>query len=177
MVHPKRIVFIIGGARSGKSQFALEMARIFPGPKAYLATAQPLDEEMSDRIRRHRESRGKDWETLEEPLNIAGVLDERGSQFDLILLDCLTLWLSNAMMAGWTEEKVLSETDRFLRAARGARSSLLIVSNEVGLGIVPDNPAARTFRDWSGWIHQKVAREADEVYFLLCGIAQRIKGN
>ena len=177
MAQRKKIVFITGGARSGKSQFALEMARNFPGPRAYLATAQAMDEEMGGRIRRHQESRGKDWQTLEEPLDIAGVLARVGNQFGLILLDCLTLWLSNAMMAGWPEEKVLTETDRFLRAARDAESSILIVSNEVGLGIVPENADARTFRDWSGWIHQKMAREADEVYFLLCGIAQKIKGN
>jgi adenosylcobinamide kinase / adenosylcobinamide-phosphate guanylyltransferase len=173
----KKIIFITGGVRSGKSRFALEMAKKFPGSKAYLATAQGLDEEMRRRIARHRKSRPRTWQTLEEPIRIAETLQKEGKRFDLILLDCLTLWLSNLMMARWTGKKILAATDRFLRLARQAPGSIILVSNEVGLGIVPDNPAARDFRDLSGLIHQKVARAADEVYFLVCGLPQKIKGS
>ncbi len=173
----KKIIFITGGARSGKSRFALEAAKKFPGSKAYLATAQALDEEMKRRIARHKKSRPRTWKTLEEPVRIAEVVQREGKRFDLIVLDCLTLWLSNLMMAEWTEKKILAETDRFLRRARQAPGSIILVSNEVGLGIVPDNPAAREFRDLSGLIHQKIAAAADEVYFLVCGLPQKLKGS
>jgi adenosylcobinamide kinase/adenosylcobinamide-phosphate guanylyltransferase len=172
----KRIVFITGGARSGKSRFAEELARQFPGARAYLATAQALDEEMAERIRRHRENRPSDWQTLEEPMGVAGCIEEEGERFDLILLDCLTLWISNLLMAGWNEAKILGEGNRLLDACQRAKCSLILVGNEVGMGIVPENAQARLFRDLSGFIQQKAAREADEVYFMVSGIAQRIKG-
>ena len=171
----KKIIFITGGARSGKSRFAEELAREFPGPKAYLATAQALDEEMAERIRRHRNNRPPDWQTLEEPLKVPESIAAEGDRFDLILLDCLTLWVSNLMMAEWKEQEILGEGDGLVQACRRAKSSIILVGNEVGMGIVPDNAQARMFRDLSGLIQQKVAREADEVYFLVSGIAQRIK--
>jgi adenosylcobinamide kinase/adenosylcobinamide-phosphate guanylyltransferase len=172
----KKIIFITGGVRSGKSRFAQQIAKMFPGPKAYLATAQALDGEMKSRIARHKKSRPKAWRTLEEPLRIAEVLQREGVNCGLILLDCLTLWLSNLMMSGWGERKILGAADRFLNAARKAPCSLILVSNEVGMGIVPENPAARLFRDLSGLIHQKAAREADEVYFLMGGLPWKMKG-
>ena len=172
----KKIIFITGGVRSGKSRFAQQIAKTFPGPKAYLATAQALDREMKKRIDQHKKSRPKAWRTLEEPVRIAEVLQSEGDNCGLILLDCLTLWLSNLMMAGWGERKILGAADRFLNAARKAPCSLILVSNEVGMGIVPENPAARLFRDLSGLIHQKAAREADEVYFLMGGLPWKMKG-
>ncbi len=175
MKMPKKIIFITGGVRSGKSQFALELARGICGPKAFLATAQALDEEMAQRIRNHKQSRPKDWQTLEEPLEVAQVLQDHGDDFRLMLLDCLTLWISNCLMAGWEDQKILAETERLLRLSRQVRCSLIFVSNEVGWGIVPDNPSARVFRDLSGSVHQKMAREADEVYFMICGLPQKIK--
>jgi adenosylcobinamide kinase/adenosylcobinamide-phosphate guanylyltransferase len=172
----KKIIFITGGARSGKSRFAQQIAQTFPGSKAYLATAQALDEEMKTRIARHKKSRPTAWRTLEEPVRIAELLQKEGGNSDLILLDCLTLWLSNLMMAGWGEKKILAAADRLLQTARTAACSLILVSNEVGMGIVPENPSARMFRDLSGLIHQRVAREADEVYFLVCGLPWKMKG-
>jgi adenosylcobinamide kinase/adenosylcobinamide-phosphate guanylyltransferase len=172
----KRIIFITGGARSGKSRFAEELAQRFSGPKAYLATAQALDEEMAERIRRHRENRSRDWQTLEEPIKVAGSIEEEGHRFNLILLDCLTLWVSNLMMAGWGETKILEEANRLLDSCRQAKGSLILVGNEVGMGIVPENAQARLFRDLSGFIQQKVAREADEVYFMVSGLPVKIKG-
>jgi adenosylcobinamide kinase/adenosylcobinamide-phosphate guanylyltransferase len=172
----KKMIFITGGVRSGKSRFAQQMAKTFPGPKAYLATAQALDGEMKGRIARHKKSRPKAWRTLEEPVRIAEVIQNEGDNCGLILLDCLTLWLSNLMMAGWGERKILGAADRFLKAARKVPCSFILVSNEVGMGIVPQNSAARSFRDLSGLIHQKVAREADEVYFLVGGLPWKMKG-
>jgi adenosylcobinamide kinase/adenosylcobinamide-phosphate guanylyltransferase len=172
----KKIILITGGARSGKSRFAEELARQFPGPKAYLATAEALDEEMAERIREHRKNRPADWQTLEEPLKVADCLSKEGSRFVLILLDCLTLWISNLLMAGWSGAKILEEGDRLLEVSREAACSLILVGNEVGMGIVPENAQVRLFRDLSGFIQQKAAREADEVYFMVSGIAQKIKG-
>ena len=171
----KKIILITGGVRSGKSQFALDLAQSFPGPKAYLATAQPLDREMAERIRRHKRNRPKDWQTLEEPLRLSEILEKKGDEFSLILIDCLTLWISNGLMAHWTEKKFLQEADRLRKVCRETRCSLIIVSNEVGLGIVPDNPSARMFRDLSGLIHQKISRQADEVYFMVSGIPLQLK--
>jgi len=175
MPRPKKIIFITGGARSGKSRFAQELAENFPGPKAYLATAQALDKEMAERIQRHRERRPKDWETLEEPLRVAEIVEEYGDRLRLILIDCLTLWVSN-LMARFPEGKVLEEADRLVRACQQAGCSLIIVGNEVGMGIVPDNPMARAFRDLNGLINQRVARQADEVYFVISGLPQKVKG-
>lgn len=172
----KKIIFITGGARSGKSRFAQELASKFSGPQAYLATAQPLDEEMTERILRHKKNRPEDWQTLEEPLRVAEAIKKNGDRFSLILLDCLTLWVSNLMMADWSEEKILAEADRLLQACQSTKCSFIIVGNEVGMGIVPDNPQARNFRDLSGLIQQKIARVADEVYFMVCGLPQKIKG-
>jgi adenosylcobinamide kinase/adenosylcobinamide-phosphate guanylyltransferase len=130
---------------------------------------------MGERIRRHKKNRPKDWATLEEPLRLAEILEEEGNHFGLILIDCLTLWISNGLMAHWTEKMFLQEAERLHNACRDTRCSLIIVSNEVGLGIVPANRPARMFRDLSGLIHQKVARQADEVYFMVAGVPLQIK--
>lgn len=189
-----RVIFITGGARSGKSSFALKMATELPGRKVYIATAEPLDDEMRERIKRHKEERGGEWLTIEEPLKISGLLRElkcnistpdfaiRQGRYDVILLDCLTLWLSNLMLAN----KVLSEEiDDFITSLKdfidpsvlGAQSLVLfIVSNEVGMGIVPENEVARRFRDMAGLLNQKVAEIADEVYLVVSGIPLKIKG-
>jgi adenosylcobinamide kinase / adenosylcobinamide-phosphate guanylyltransferase len=172
----KKIIFITGGARSGKSRFAEEMSRNISGPKAYLATAQALDEEMAERIRRHRERRPPDWETLEEPLRVPECIEGHGDFFELILLDCLTLWISNLMMAGQSEENILGAGDRLVQACRRVNGSVILVGNEVGMGIVPENAQARIFRDLSGLIQQKIALAADEVFFMVSGLPQKIKG-
>ncbi|MGB9697961.1 MAG: bifunctional adenosylcobinamide kinase/adenosylcobinamide-phosphate guanylyltransferase [Thermodesulfobacteriota bacterium] len=173
---PKKIVFITGGVRSGKSQFALQIGKEYPGPKAYLATAQALDKEMAQRIKRHKESRAEEWQTIEEPREIVKTIKERGAEFGIILIDCLTLWISNLLLTGWSAEKILRETDDFLKVAHQIKCSLIIVSNEVGWGIVPDNEVARSFRDITGIVHQKLGQEADEVYLMVCGLPHRLKG-
>jgi adenosyl cobinamide kinase/adenosyl cobinamide phosphate guanylyltransferase len=171
----KKLIFITGGVRSGKSDFALELAQGFTGRKAYLATAQALDKEMAERIQKHKRNRPQDWQTLEEPLQVAKVIKEQGDHFSVILLDCLTLWISNSMMAKWPPKKILQEADRLLKVSQGRKGMVIIVSNEVGLGIVPENPSARIFRDLSGVIHQKVAGQADEVYFMVSGLPLQLK--
>lgn len=172
----KKIIFITGGARSGKSIFAEELAGLYPGPRAYLATAQALDEEMAERIRRHRARRPADWQSIEEPIHLPETLADCGGRFGLILLDCLTLWISNLLVFRG-EEEILQESARLLKVGREISSSLILIGNEVGQGIVPANPAARAFRDLNGLVQQRVARAADEVYLMACGIPQKLKGN
>lgn len=165
------IILITGGARSGKSTRAEARARAFPGKPVYVATAEALDAEMRERIAKHRARRGSAWLEHETPLELVAALvetDGRGAR----LVDCLTLWLSNLMHAerDWEKEAMLlAETlDR-------QNSPVVLVTNEVGLGIVPDNALARRFRDAAGILNQIVARVADEVEFVVAGLPMRVK--
>ena len=166
------ITFVIGGARSGKSGFALQKASLHPGRKAYIATAQALDAEMQERIRKHQEERPAEWEAFEEPVNIATIIKEIHGRYDVILIDCLTLWLSNLILNNNDVEKEFSS---FQSSLSGINSNLFIVSNEVGLGIVPDNPLSRKFRDLAGLLNRKIAAISDEVYLVTAGIPLQIK--
>ncbi len=169
----QKAVFIIGGSRSGKSDFALREASALPGKKAFIATAQALDEEMRVRIGKHREERGRQWVTHEEPFHISSLIRDIGSRYDVILVDCLTLWLSNIMHAGYD---VRSEIKDFAAAVAEDRAvSLYIVSNEVGLGIVPESSLGRQYRDNLGILNQEVARVSTDVFFMAAGIPLRIK--
>lgn len=170
----KRIVLVTGGARSGKSRFALEEALKIAGEKAFIATAEATDKEMEDRITRHRKDRGGGWRTFEEPLAVAGLIKGTDGSYPVIVVDCLTLWLANVMMSGLDGEE---ETGRLVAALRAVKKSeIFVVSNEVGMGIVPENELARRFRDVAGRLNQRVAAIADEVYVTFSGIPVRIKG-
>ena len=169
-----KITFIIGGARSGKSAFALNEANKFKGQKAYIATAQALDEEMRERIGKHKKQRGGEWDTYEEPLKVADVLQGIKDKYNVVIIDCLTLWLSNLMH---NDFGVVEGIENFVNALRITHyaSRVFIVSNEVGLGIVPDNELARKFRDFAGILNQKVAGIADDVYLVTAGIPIKVK--
>jgi adenosylcobinamide kinase / adenosylcobinamide-phosphate guanylyltransferase len=171
----KKIYFITGGARSGKSAFAESVARGLAGRRAYIATAQALDAEMASRIERHRSSRGDAWDTFEEPLAVAELLNRLSGGYDIVLLDCLTLWLSNTIAHSDGEKAVSDRSDELISAVRNFEGACIVVSNEVGLGIVPDNPLARMFRDLAGLLNQRVASVADEAYFTAAGIPIRMK--
>ncbi len=166
------VTFIIGGARSGKSRFALELAASLPGKKAYLATAQAYDREMAERIAKHRAERSSNWTTFEEPLAIPALVEKTAQDYEVLLLDCLTLWLSNLLLA---EKDLAAEVNSLLSAISAVSGSLFIVSNEVGQGIVPDNALARRFRDLSGQVNQAVAAAAQEAYLIAAGIPLKIK--
>lgn len=167
-----RTIFVIGGARSGKSGFALTRASAYPGPKAYIATARALDDEMKERIEAHKLQRGADWDTHEEPLEVAEALKRIDGKYGAVIIDCLTLWLSNLMLAGSNAGK---EIGSLLSTLDAQSSTLFVVSNEVGMGIVPDNELARKFRDMAGSLNQRIAELADEVYFVTAGIPVRVK--
>lgn len=170
----KKIVFITGGARSGKSSFALKETGKIKGKKAYIATAQALDEEMRERIEKHKLDRGQEWATFEAPIKIAELISKINGEYDVILLDCLTLWLSNVIHKNLGLE---SEIKKIIDALNELKhSTIYIVSNEVGMGIVPENKLARQFRDIAGILNQKIAEVSDEVYILAAGIPLKIKG-
>ncbi len=185
----KQVIFVIGGARSGKSSFALYEASGIKGKKAYIATAEALDEEMKERIENHKDQRGKDWDTFEEPLRIAEIIRGRGElqcapakscigraegNYEVIVIDCLTLWLSNIMHRNLNVDNEIDKLIESLRSAHHA-SRIYVVSNEVGMGIVPDNELARRFRDLAGVLNRKVAEISDAVYLTTAGIALKIK--
>ena len=173
----RKIVFITGGARSGKSSFALKEASLVPGRKAFIATAEAIDPEMKDRIERHRRDRGPDWETCEEPLRVSKAIEEMSESFDVLVLDCLTIWLSNVMWAGTDVDMEIENLVRTIERFSGnSPATLFIVSNEVGMGIVPENEMARKYRDLSGRLNQKVAEVSGEVYLTVAGIPVKIKG-
>jgi len=169
-----RVIFVVGGARSGKSSFALLKAADSPGKKAYVATAQALDLEMKERIVRHRKERSAEWETFEEPIHVPALIRDITETHAVILLDCLTLWISNLLLAdvGLLEEYC---EDLITVLAAHNRSCLVIVSNEVGMGVVPDNALSRRFRDCSGHLNQRVASVANEVYLVAAGLPLRMK--
>jgi len=171
---PKQILFIGGGTRSGKSAFALSLARRLGQRRLFLATAQPGDDEMRQRIERHRRERGGDFDTLEEPLAVAQAIGQH-ADYDVVVLDCLTLWLSNLLLEGNQPDSILQRIEEL--AAVLARRALhaIVVSSEVGLGLVPETPLGRTFRDVAGLAHQRISTVADEIYFAVLGVMLRIK--
>ena len=171
----RKIYFITGGARSGKSAFAEKIAAGINGRRAYLATAQALDAEMVARIEHHRQRRGSAWDTFEEPLAVAELLDKLSGRYDVVLLDCLTLWLSNVMARSDEDDAVTRQADLLVGSVRSMQGTCIVVSNEVGLGIVPDNALARRFRDLAGFVNQKVAQAADAAYLLTSGLPMKIK--
>ena len=167
-----RLTLITGGAKSGKSDFALEHAEGLGARRAFIATAQALDAEMRVRIEAHQKERGEDWVTVEEPLAVAQWLADNASKYDVVLVDCLTLWLSNTMFSDCDAE---AESIELTDAMSGAACNVVAVTNEVGMGIVPGSSVGREFRDLAGRLNQLVAREADEVYLVVSGIPVRIK--
>ena len=170
-----KIYFITGGARSGKSAFAEKLADGMVGKRAYIATAQALDPEMVARIEHHRKRRGTTWDTFEEPLAVPDLLRKLSGRYHTVLLDCLTLWLSNIMAHSAGDGDITARSEDLVEAIKDFGSACIVVSNEVGLGIVPDNPIARQFRDLAGMLNQKMAKIADEAYFMAAGIPMRIK--
>jgi len=172
------LTLVIGGARSGKSRFALSLGCTASRP-AYIATGRPEDAEMAARIERHRQARPEHWLTVEEPLAIATAIGAAAQDRDFVLVDCLTVWLSNFC---WEhrdaaersiEAGALEEIARVAEAA--APTDVVLVTNEVGCGIVPESPIARLFRDLQGWVNQEAARAADRVYHAVAGIPVQIK--
>lgn len=167
------LILMGGGSRSGKSSHALELARQKGQRRAFIATAQAFDEEMKDRIRRHRDERDPSFETFEEPTSVSAVIREIGPRYDAIVIDCLTLWLSNLMLA--EREDLDHAMDDLVAAAQASPAACILVTNEVGCGIVPDNALARRFRDLAGTLNQRCGRAAAEAYLMAFGFTVKLK--
>jgi adenosylcobinamide kinase / adenosylcobinamide-phosphate guanylyltransferase len=191
-----RLVLIIGGARSGKSSFAEQLAASSERSVAFIATATAGDDEMRERIARHRASRPRQWHTLEEPLDLSGAARRASALADVLLLDCVTLWLGNVLSQASKQyekdnkeveelslpgrlfdESALKEIEALLTVVKSLApgKTLIVVTNEVGLGVVPAYPLGRLYRDTLGYVNQQLARAADRVYLMVAGIAVDIK--
>ena len=174
----KRLTFVLGGVRAGKSSYAQRLAS--NGKRVlFVATAEAGDQEMAARIQAHRESRPADWNTLEEPIDLVNALAPLLHRYDTVLLDCMTLWVSNLLL--WNQGPkpgrvdILSETKRLLNLYQESDATWIVVSNEVGLGVVPATELGRTYADELGRVNQIVAAAADEVYFMAAGLPLRVK--
>ena len=170
-----KLILVMGGARAGKSSFALRLAEEHASV-AFIATAQALDHEMAARIARHREERPPDWLTIEEPYALDDALI-RATEADVVIVDCLTLFVSNWLLRSEDDNApaIQQTTERFLARVQSGTKTVICVSNEAGLGIVPENALARTFRDLLGRVNQQFAAAADEVYMLVAGLPLRLK--
>ncbi|WP_199902701.1 bifunctional adenosylcobinamide kinase/adenosylcobinamide-phosphate guanylyltransferase [Azospirillum sp. B4] len=164
------VILVLGGARSGKSRFAEGLITALPGPWTYIATAQAWDDEMRDRIHQHRAQRVPGWTTVEAPLDLAPALAAHGH--GPVLVDCLTLWLTNVMLAERAVEEAVAALEDALAACAGP---VVLVGNEVGMGIVPENALARRFRDHAGRMHQRLAAMATQVFLTVAGLPLKVK--
>ncbi len=172
----KTTTLVIGGCKSGKSRYALDFADKNKGnKKIFVATSVPNDSEMEARVTAHKKERGEDWLTIEEPVYIDRAIKEYSNKADVILVDCLTLWLSNMLFKDYDKIKILDNVKNLIQEIENAECSVVFVSNEVGAGIVPENKLARLFRDLAGIINQEIAKAVDNVVFTVAGIPVNIK--
>lgn len=165
-------LLVLGGARSGKSSYAQARAEALGGDLIFVATAQAFDDEMADRIARHRADRGPRWSTIEAPIELGAAIRAHSRPGRALLIDCLTLWTSNLLLGG---QDIAAATAELLAAITAAPGALIFVANEVGLGIVPDNSLARRFRDEAGRINQQIAAAANEVVFIAASLPLKLK--
>ena len=172
------LVFIVGGASSGKSEAALRLAANGLGkaaPRAFVATGEGLDEEMAMKIAKHRQLRSSVWVTAEVPLKLTAWINEEGRKYRVILVDCLTMWLSNQCERGAKDENILEAVSSLLRAIRRIAARVVVVSNELGLGLVPVDARSRRFRELAGEANRLIAQEADDAYFVVSGMLLSLK--
>lgn len=168
---------VIGGCRSGKSRYAEQWVAENFSDKVFVATLEARnDAEMDQRIALHLQSRGTGWLTIEEPLDLAGVLEENATGAEVFLVDCLTMWLTNMMMQDFSDEKIQAQVARLCETVIDLSVSVVLVANEVGLGIVPESPLGRRFRDLAGWTNQQMAQACQQVVFVAAGLPLRLKG-
>jgi adenosylcobinamide kinase/adenosylcobinamide-phosphate guanylyltransferase len=171
-----KITFILGGVRSGKSGYAVKLAKRSGVRVAFIATCLASDKEMKARIEIHRQNRPSHWKTFQGYTDITSIIKKVGHKFDVVIIDCLTLLLSNLMAEKLSDNSIENKISQMLIALKSVKSKSIIVSNEVGMGIVPRNKLARRFRDLSGRINQIVAQKSDKVFFMLAGLPLKIKG-
>lgn len=169
------LVVLLGGARSGKSRLAVDLGRSWPGDVTFVATAEPRDADMAERIKRHQDERPPTWRLVEEPHELTAVEALAPDRSELVIVDCLPLWLANVMEAGQTDEEILERAATVAVSARDRTGPVLVVTNEVGLGVVPATPLGRRFRDVLGNVNQTFAAEAETVRLVVAGRALRLE--
>ena len=171
-----RVALILGGARSGKSRYGLGLAARCPAPRLFVATCEPRDAEMEARIAAHQQERGSEWITQEVPLELAATLGAAQDNYGIILVDCLTMWVSNLLIQeGASPGRMQTTCEDLVICLQKTVTPTIFISNEVGLGIVPDNPLSREFRDRVGWLHQRLAQVADLVVMMVAGVPLLVK--
>jgi adenosylcobinamide kinase/adenosylcobinamide-phosphate guanylyltransferase len=168
-----RVILVIGGASSGKSAHALGLAEA--APMIFVATGQGVDDEMADRIRRHQAARGPQWETAEVPVDLAAWFHANRQRGGSIVVDCITLWLSNLSSKGLSAQEIIERLHVLVKTMLSGRGRIILVTNELGMGVVPFEAGARQFRTLAGQVNQILAREADEVHFVVSGLVTRLK--
>ena len=171
----RRLILVGGGARSGKSRFALQRALALGPRRAFIATAEPLDDEMARRIQHHRVERGGAFSTVEEPIALAEAVEAAAANADVIVVDCLTLWVSNLLVKGIGPVEIADRFGQLEAVLDGLPTPVVLVTNEVGMGLVPETPLGRQFRDVIGNLHQRLAARADELYAALMGVVLRLQ--
>ncbi len=170
-------ILITGGMRSGKSSYALQLANQIKGEKAFIATAQSTDDDMKARIERHKEERSNVYQTIEEPIYLSKALDALRRSANVIVIDCLTLWMSNLLFASQKDVDVECEISLFVTRLQQTQADIIIVTNEVGLGIIADNKLSRDFTEKLGFLNQKIAKVCDDVVLMVCGCPQMAKSS
>lgn len=171
----EKIIFITGGARSGKSSYAQDIAKTIGKKVCFIATCTPKDDEMKKRVMLHKKSRPRSWKVIEENKNLKFIISKIKGKFDAIIIDCVGILIYELLSAGFTEKKIKTEIQSIINKLLKIDSTTIIVSNEVGAGIVPTTPAAREFRDLLGITNQLIAKRADTVYIMQVGIPVKIK--
>lgn len=166
---------VIGGCRSGKSRYALEIGEKIAGRRFFIATSVPQDAEMEERVRRHRTERGEGWKTVEVPVRLPEAVIEAGRHAGVLLVDCVTLWISNLLLEELPEHEILSRVEQLVRSLRDSPCPVIVVTNEVGAGIVPENALARKFRDIVGSANRMLAAASDRVVLVVAGIPLTVK--
>ena len=169
-----QVILVTGGSRSGKSNYALKLAASYQN-KVLIATAQAVDDEMRDRIERHQNERDPSYLTVEEPVDLARALRDLPERTDVAVLDCITVWLGNLSYQDQIKEETSPEIEAFFKSLDSPPCLLILVSNEVGMGIIPGDEGTRRFRDLAGSINQRLAEKAHEVFLMVCGIAVKVK--
>jgi adenosylcobinamide kinase/adenosylcobinamide-phosphate guanylyltransferase len=173
-----RLLLVLGGASSGKSDVALRLALRGAGkgaPRAFVATGEGLDDEMAAKIARHRSSRSSKWVTAEVPLDLTGWMEKQGQDYRVIVIDCMTMWLANHRGRGGQDDWMMEQVRSFLQAVRRTAARVVTVSNELGMGLVPTDAASRRFRELAGAVNRLLAEEADEAYLVVSGLSVRMK--
>ena len=169
-----KLTLVLGGARSGKSNFAMERAKK-ANSVLYIATYRRTgDKEMEGRIKNHKKIRPKNWKVVEEPIDLSKAIKRKAKNFQVILIDCITLWISNLILKEKTAQEILEEVQRLMTMIKRTNSKFILVSNEVGLGVVPDTKLGREFRDIAGMVNQIITQNAHQMYFMVAGIPMKI---